>query len=192
MSVAFVLGNGISRAGIDLTWLRTHGPIYGCNALYREFCPDVLVATDRPIAKQIQDSGYARRNVFYTRNPMETSGAKHIPKKYWSYSSGPTATALAAENQHSELYLLGFDLGPTTNNKFNNIYADTEFYKTSQSVPTYTGNWISQLIKVTKQFPNTQFIRIVGATTASIPDFQTIKNFEHRSLAEFLKQLNNE
>jgi hypothetical protein len=67
MTRAFVLGNGVSRRGIDLEQLRLYGKIYGCNALYREFTPDVLVATDRPIATAIQESGYAQHNEFYTR-----------------------------------------------------------------------------------------------------------------------------
>lgn len=191
MNTAFVLGNGISRAGIDLTWLHTHGTIYGCNALYREFEPDVLVATDRPIAEQIQKSGYALTHVFYTRNPMPGSGARAIPKHFWSFSSGQVALGLAANDENTQIYMLGFDMGPTSNNKFNNVYADTEFYKTSQSVPTYTGNWISQVAKVAKRYPKTQFTRLVGATTATIKELQNIENLAHQSLPEFLKQLNN-
>jgi len=56
MSVAFVLGNGKSRKILDLNLVKQHGPIYGCNALYREFTPDCLIATDPGISKAIQDS----------------------------------------------------------------------------------------------------------------------------------------
>ena len=58
MTTAFVLGNGVSRQHLSLAQLQRRGKIYGCNALYREFEPDVLVATDRPIATAIQESGY--------------------------------------------------------------------------------------------------------------------------------------
>ena len=68
MTTAFVLGNGVSRQGISLPELQKHGKIYGCNALYREFTPDVLIATDTPIATHIQDLGYAKTNKFYTPN----------------------------------------------------------------------------------------------------------------------------
>ena len=57
MTREFVLGNGVSRQGVNLHQLRHLGKIYGCNALYKEFTPDVLVATDKPIAEQIQNSG---------------------------------------------------------------------------------------------------------------------------------------
>jgi hypothetical protein len=191
MSTAFVLGNGLSRAGIDLEFLQTKGKIYGCNALYREFTPDVLVATDRPIADAIQKTGYANSNLFYTRHPIKKSGAKKIPQELWPYSSGPVALGIAAQNLHSVVYLLGFDLGPTPDNKFNNIYADTDFYKTSKSVPTYTENWIEQIIKIVNSNPNIQFFRVQGETTANVSKFDKVKNLAHQSLAEFLKQLNN-
>lgn len=191
MSMAFVLGNGVSRAEVDLTHLKLHGNVYGCNALYREFIPDVLVATDRPIADKIQQLGYAKQNVFYTRRPLPGSGAVEIPEEFWSYSSGPVALGLAAQNKYKTVYMLGFDLGPTTENKFNNVYADTEFYKTSQSVPTYTLNWVRQIEKVIKEHPDTIFVRLLGETTAKITDFDKLKNFGTQSLAEFLKQLNN-
>jgi hypothetical protein len=191
MGTAFVLGNGLSRSSIDLKFLKTKGTIYGCNALYREFVPDVLVATDRPIAEKIQAAGYALTNKFYTRKPVPSKGAARIPQEYWGFSSGPAALAIAAEDQHSKIYLLGFDLGPTKDNKFNNVYANTEFYKTSQSVPTYTGNWVQQIVTVTKKFSQTQFVRVQGDTTAAILHFKSLNNFAHLSLEEFLKQLNN-
>ena len=43
----FCIGNGQSRAPVDLIKLRPQGKIYGCNALYRDFKPDVLVAVDQ-------------------------------------------------------------------------------------------------------------------------------------------------
>ena len=191
MATAFVLGNGISRQGIDLTELRRHGKIYGCNALYKDFEPDVLVATDRPIAEQIQRLEYAQRKTFYTRDPIAGLGARRIPEKYWGYSSGPAAMALAALDQHAQIYLLGFDMGPTQHNKFNNVYAGAEFYKSVGATPTYTGNWRKQIAQVTEDFPTQMFIRLQGATTAAVADFDSLKNFKHVAVSEFLKQLNN-
>jgi hypothetical protein len=61
---SFVLGNGTSRLNINPQELQRYGKIYGCNALYRDFLPDVLVATDKPIATEIQNSGYSIKNKF--------------------------------------------------------------------------------------------------------------------------------
>ncbi len=59
MTVAIVLGNGRSRLAVDPAKLKDHAPVYACNGIYREFTPDVLIATDLPIATAIQESGYA-------------------------------------------------------------------------------------------------------------------------------------
>ena len=53
MKRVFCIGNGESRKGFDLEQLRPHGKIYGCNALYRDFMPDVLIATDDKMREEI-------------------------------------------------------------------------------------------------------------------------------------------
>jgi hypothetical protein len=188
MTQAFVLGNGISRQGIALTQLRAHGPIYGCNALYREFTPDVLVATDRPISTAIQESGYAKHNMFYTRRPIDGYDAHRVPSAYFGYSSGPIATAIATQDGHSNIYLVGFDMGPAKNQQFNNVYAGTEFYKPPTAAPTFTGNWIKQLIKIAQDFPLAEFVRVHGPTTAEITQFTTVPNLKSIDLSVFLNQ----
>jgi hypothetical protein len=188
MTQAFVLGNGVSRKGIDLNLLKLQGRIYGCNALYREFTPDVLVATDKPIATHIQESGYALANEFYTRKPVPGTGAKLLIPEYQGYSSGPNALGLAASHGYVHIYLLGFDMGPN-NNHFNNIYADTEFYKTSAYPPTFVGNWIKQIAQICQDYPQTQFTRIYGNTTAKIDEFDKIINMLHLQMPDFVGQL---
>ena len=77
---AFVLGNGVSRNSIDVDVLIKLGPVYGCNALYRTHTPTVLVATDRPISEMIQESGYSKKNKFYTRRPLKNLGGMSVPQ----------------------------------------------------------------------------------------------------------------
>jgi hypothetical protein len=191
MTTAFVLGNGISRQGIDLFQLRLLGKIYGCNALYREFVPDVLVSTDRPIATAIQTSGYANNNDFYTRRPIAGQGAKTVPKPYFGYSSGPIALALAATDNNCLIYLLGFDMGPTAEKTINNLYAGTEFYKSKTAAPTFTGNWVRQIVQISKDFRQTQFVRVCGSTTARIAELESLPNLSHLELSTFVDRINN-
>ena len=68
----FCIGNGESRKDFDLETLRPHGKIYGCNALYRDFTPDVITAVDMGIMHEIYNSGYAQDNqcVFRDWNTM--------------------------------------------------------------------------------------------------------------------------
>ena len=172
MGPAFVLGNGVSRQGLPLHDIKQNGPIYGCNALYRDFTPDVLVATDKPIALEIESTGYPIKNKFYTRRPTQGLGALDIPRPYFGFSSGPVATALAATDKHRKIYMIGFDIGPTTDKKFNNLYAGTEFYKTPGSEPTYTGNWVKQIQQICGTFTQTKFIRVCGTTTARLTELE--------------------
>jgi hypothetical protein len=191
MTVAFVLGNGQSRAAVNLHSIKSLGSIYGCNGLYRDWTPDCLVATDRPIAESIQRSGYAKDHRFYTRKPLPDLGALVVPRKYHGNSSGPIACAIAAQDGHDRIYLLGYHMGPSPSMRFNNMYAGTEFYKSADAAPTFTGNWIRQLITIAGDFPKTQFIRVCGPTTADIKEFKTIENFEHISMETFVLRSNN-
>ena len=137
MSRAFVLGNGVSRLEVNLNTLKECGPIYGCNALYREFIPDVLISTDKPISDRIQNEGYAQKHRMYTRKPIPGLGAFRVPQAYYGFSSGPLAVAQAALDGAKAVYMLGFDMGPI-NGKFNNVYADTEDRKSTRLNSSHT------------------------------------------------------
>jgi hypothetical protein len=191
MNTAFVLGNGVSRQAVDLSQLSTLGEIYGCNALYREFAPAVLVSTDAPISQQIQQSGYSKDHCHYTRKPLPNSGSQKIPSQYYGFSSGPAAVGIAALNHKTAIYLVGFDMGPTKHGFFNNMYAGTEFYKASASVPTYTGNWVRQLLQISKDFPKVKFVRVIGDTTAKIQELDGVCNLRNLSMEDFLDRINN-
>ena len=64
----FIIGNGESRIGFDLEKLRDYGKIYGCNMLYEEFTPDVLVAVDERIMHPCYWTGYPIDNVCWFRD----------------------------------------------------------------------------------------------------------------------------
>ena len=189
MSTAFILGNGKSRLSVDLTKLSPLGATYGCNWLCKTFTPDCLVATDRPIADSIQQSGYAQKHRFHTRKPIVDLGGKHLTNDYKGFSSGPNAAALACIDGHSDIYLIGMDLG-TTNGMFNNVYVDTQFYKKELDPPTYAGNWINQLVKLTEDYPNRQFYRVEGVESAFVKQFNKIANMRILSMDKFLEMVN--
>ena len=186
---AFILGNGVSRRDISVDLMISRGAVYGCNALYRTHQPLVLVATDTKIAEEIQESGYAQNNRFYTRRPRPGSGALVIDPVYRGFSSGPVAISIAAQDGNQRMYLLGFDMGPV-NHRFNNVYADTPHYKPSCAEPTYTGNWCRQIITICQTFRDRQFIRVHGETTAAVPEFANIPNLTQMALADFVLRLN--
>ena len=189
---AFVLGNGVSRRGIDLHTLKKHGRIYGCNALYREFDPDVLVSTDPGISREIQESGWPSKDkhTHWTRRPFAGSASKKLLPNYTGMSSGPNALKLACidKREHKEIYLLGFDLG-SVGDLFNNMYADTEHYKKSTEKATFGGNWFNQIMRIMSEHLDIQFYRVVTDSSnsnydklRSIPNLKTITKSDFQSL----------
>ena len=67
-SVAFVLGNGTSRSAIESELLSELGTIYGCNAIYRTFSPDYLIAVDVKMILEITKSGYQNNHSVWTNH----------------------------------------------------------------------------------------------------------------------------
>lgn len=187
---AFVLGNGISRLSVDVEKLQSQGDVYGCNALYRTHRPTALIATDQHIAREIQESGYSKINRFYTRRPLPKLGANTVPREYFGFSSGPIAVAIAARDGHDPIYLIGFDMGPTISGRFNNVYAGTQFYKAENSDPTFTGNWVRQMQRVLGDHVKQRFVRVMGETTADLPELASIRNLETVPMSEFLASIN--
>ena len=86
MIKAFCIGNGESRKPLDLNMFRPHGKIYGCNALYRDFTPDVLTAVDDGMMHEIYQSGYCDKNETWFRNWTRIPGMAYESLVYGSMS----------------------------------------------------------------------------------------------------------
>lgn len=185
-NIAFVLGNGTSRSSINLPQLKEKGTVYGCNALYREFKPDYLVAVDTKMILEINKSGYQHSNQVWT-NPnrayQQMTGFKFFnPSKGWS--SGPTALWLASTHTNKEIYILGFDY-QGIDDRINNIYADTPNYKKSNERATYHGNWLRQTCLTCQKFSEKRYIRVVGENAFIPKEFDKITNLEHVTVDQF-------
>lgn len=189
-----MLGNGTSRKDINLENLKDRGTIYGCNALYREFNPDYLIAVDTKMILEINKAGYQHKRPVWT-NPNKAynkfNGFNFFnPSKGWS--SGPTALYMASDQGADEIYILGFDykgLGKQ-NEKVNNIYADTFNYKKSTDRATYYGNWLKQTVTVCKKFSQKRYIRVVDKETFVPKELSKLQNLTHISTEEFKKIFN--
>jgi len=184
---AFVLGNGNSRLAIDAKSLLNLGTVYGCNALYREMDPHILVAVDVKMVNEIINSGYHLTNEVWT-NPNKGIKSKnrinlYTPHKGWS--SGPTALWHACRDNFQEIYIFGFDYHGN-DGKFNNVYADTYNYKRSSDSATYFGNWLNQTEKTIKEYKKVQFYRVIQ-DGAFIPDKlgPKLTNLKHISFTDF-------
>jgi len=190
---AFVLGNGVSRAPVSVEQLTQHGKIYGCNALYRTFAPDYLVAVDIKMVLEIAKAGYQHHHPVWT-NPNRTyekiTNLNYFsPSKGWS--SGPTALWLASQHQYERIYILGFDYRGTNEGKqFNNMYADTVNYKKSTDSATFFGNWLRQTVSVLKDNPNIDFVRVIAPDNCCPVELNKFNNLTTITVEEFKKIFN--
>lgn len=187
---AFVLGNGISRKSIDITSLEPHGMIYGCNALYREYDPDYLVAVDVKMILEISSTGYQNTHNVWTNPNKAYKSIKNLnlfqPSKGWS--SGPTALHLASRHDYNKIFILGFDYkGLNDGRHVNNIYSDSNNYKKSSDGATYFGNWLKQTSNILKENPKTTFIRVIATDNYKPAELNKFSNIKHITIEEFKK-----
>lgn len=194
MNTAFVMGNGTSRKHFDVEKLRGKGNIYACNAVYRNFEPDVLIAVDPKMVHEIVADGYHHNHVVWTNynnGYKEYTNLNYFqPSKGWS--SGPTALAKAADDKHKTIYILGFDyMGLNGGKKFNNLFADTNNYKKSKEPATYYGNWLRQTESVIRTNTDTQFLRVTNVgdfCPGQLNSYDNIRNIDYDELEFRLKK----
>jgi hypothetical protein len=189
--IAFVLGNGTSRKPVPLPSLKERGTVYACNAVYRDFNPDYLVAVDTKMVLEIAQSGYQTNNQVWTNPNKVYSNIKNLnffdPPKGWS--SGPTALDMASRHGFREIYILGFDY-KGLGDKINNMFADTKNYKRSADRATYYGNWLRQTAITIEKNKQTRYIRVIKPNDFVPPELLRLQNVEHIAVEKFMKQFN--
>ncbi len=129
---AFIIGNGESRREFDINDIRGVTPIFGCNALYREFYPDWLVAIDEKMISEITLSDFPLEFALFPRTLAEEyepegchPGRTSLPKN----NSGMYAMQRAIEKNYNVLICLGFDfLINDRNLSTTNMFAGTQNY----------------------------------------------------------------
>lgn len=191
MSCAFVLGNGTSRLKINCEKLKKYGTVYACNAIYRDFIPDYLVAVDPKMIYEINEKGIQHQVPVWTNanNRYKDFQGLNIfqPSKGWS--SGPTALYLACTHGHATIYILGFDYVGTDNGKtVNNVYAGTANYKNANAPATFYGNWLRQTEQVIKDYSHISFFR-VGPDDQFTPTWK-YQNFKNINYINFKERIN--
>ena len=188
---SFVLGNGLSRTPIKLDNLKSYGKVYGCNALYREYDPDYLVAVDVKMVLELNKNKYQQKNSEVWTNPNKAySNMSNFnffqPSKGWS--SGPTALWLASQHGYETIYILGFDYrGLKEGKAFNNLYADSANYKKSEDGATFFGNWLRQTKSVIQSHKKIQYVRVIAPDNYEPDELNKFSNFSTITVDTFKK-----
>ena len=204
-SIAFVLGNGESRRGIDIDDLKEKGTVFACNGVYRTHRPHYLIAVDPKMINEIAETDYMIHNkVWSNYNAHYGKNQKILDHVNWfkpslGWSSGPTALRFALEQGFKEIYILGFDYQghaqsvKNQGHRFNNIFKDTRNYKKSNEMATFHGNWLNQTKRCVQDFPDVKFHRVIPTGWFIPKDLQgkfTKGNIDHPSISEFLAKFN--
>ena len=192
---AVVVGNSPTRLEFNLQNLKKFSGLlgadtlqtYGCNALYRDFTPDFLVAHGNDIVKELSESEYINNNIVYTN-------AIHLleyPNKFYLIpynpyaDAGTTAAYIAAFDGHKKIYLLGFDEQDSENYNFN-VYAGTNGYD-AVDAEILSDTWITNRIELFNLYNDVDFIWVTPRGCSTVPEsHKYCTNFRQISHRDFV------
>jgi hypothetical protein len=192
---AVVIGNSPSRLEFNIQHLKKFSGLlgadtlqtYGCNALYRDFTPDFLVAHGNEIVKEIAGSEYVKNNIVYTN-------ALHLlayPGKFYLIphnpyaDAGTTAAYIAAFDGHKKIYLLGFEEQDTENYNYN-VYAGTNGYDALE-VDILSDKWIANRVELFNLYDDVDFVWVTHRGTNTVPEsHKYCTNFRQISHRDFV------
>lgn len=185
---AFILGNGESRQKLSISRMSKHGYIYGCNAIYRDIRPDVLVTVDPDMANEIARSEYIKQWKVYTpyKDIAATNPNFVLFQSTNRFCAGVTACLIAIKQGVKEIYLVGHDLG-SPNGLVNNCYKNTTCYKKAWEDDESYNVYGPHYIELIASNPGIQFIRVVGKQTFPIKELKPLNNYKETKLETFIK-----
>jgi len=196
-NIAFVLGNGESRKGIEINDLKDKGTVFACNAVYRTHRPHFLIAVDPKMILEIAETDYMLQNkVWSNYNAQYERNKKIMDHCNWfkpslGWSSGPTALRMACEHGFKEIYILGFDYqGHNDGKRFklNNMFGDTRNYKKRNDEATFYGNWMNQTKRCLQDFKDVNFHRVIPKGWFQPKDLGWAGNIDHPTTEDFLSK----
>jgi hypothetical protein len=177
-NTAIVIGNGTNRLGFNLNHFKKPSGLlgaktvqtYGCNALYRDFSPDFLVAVgDNGIVGEIAAQGYTTDHIVYSSaiHLLEHPGKFYlIPYDVYA-DAGTSAAYIAAFDEHKKIYLIGFDGHEPGWN--NNVYADTNGYD-PKNVDIDHSDWIANRRQLFDVYDDVDWVWVTPHGSNLIPE----------------------
>lgn len=154
----FFIGNGASRQNFDLNKLKEKGIIIGCNALYRDFIPDILIVLDGKMMRELKTNNYKGKVL-----TSKGQGVRPENTTQWRTANFRTSGAFGLQYVTKVInplrcYTLGMDGYP------GNIYRGTPCYSVS-------GN-----LKFDKIVP--QYVDAVKNSTVEVVNVNTVDSWK--------------
>jgi hypothetical protein len=201
-SKVLVIGNGESRRPVNLEEFVIDFSTIGCNALHRDFIPDILVCCDRRMAEEATKNPLTKKTEIYVRHDWyhffrkikKNKNVKKVPDLPYkgnerkddpiNWGSGGYAILIAAMG-FDEIYLIGFDLWANTNSKVNNVYKDTTNYSDADNDAVDPSYWIYQISKIFTLFRDKKFY-IINDNQWHMPEPWKRSNVEFINMHDFI------
>jgi hypothetical protein len=193
---ALAIGNGESRLGFDLTHIANHKgglfgtnrlQTYGCNALYRDFAPDFLVAVGDKIVEEIAGSDYINNNIVYAHGQhiLDYPGKFYLIPQNVSFDAGALAVYLACFDGHKKVFLMGYD-GYDEVARINNVYKDTNGYPETDQIQNEVF-WNLSLGAVMDAYSDVEFVSIMPTEGWYLAaEFDSRPNFRQITYRDFV------
>lgn len=187
-NTAVVIGNGMNRLEFNLREFKKPSGLlgsrtvqtYGCNALYRDFNPDFLVAIgNNGIVDEIANSGYTNEHIVYSSSIhlLEHPGKFYLLPYDVYADAGTTALYLAAFDEHKKIYMIGFDGHEPGWN--NNVYANTNGYD-EKTLSIDPEEWVQNRKQVFDVYDDVEFIWVTPRARSIVPEpWRYCLNFRH-------------
>jgi len=192
---AVIIGNSPTRLDFDLNNLKHASGLlgantlqtYGCNALYRDFTPDFLVAQGNDMVDELAKSSYPRNNIVYTNaiNLLAYPNTFYLIPYNPYADSGTTAAYIAAFDGHKKIYLLGFHGQDTPGINFN-VYSGTNAYDAEES-DVGSDKWTNNLTQLFTVYDDVDFAWVTNRGTSTVPDcWKPCQNLRQISFRDFV------
>ena len=125
---AIIIGNGPTRKIINLDNLVGKAPLYGCNALYRDFNEyDFIVAIDDGIIEELKTNLDNQSRIIIPPEDERWESAEYSNQRRRN-NVGMVAMDSAIKNGNNLIYLLGFDFILDGEDSVDNVYKDSKNY----------------------------------------------------------------
>ena len=183
--VGFCIGNGTSREFFDLRKLKGRGTIVGCNTLWKDFEPDVLVTIDKKPAMEVEQF-QGRRFKWLNHvgaNTMALEGRpvidlNDVPSSRAWNSGIIAADYLARIEKVKKIYMFGVDFFRIHPGMIRN-----DLYHTGLTKYRKFGKAFATL---SVGYPDVEFIRVGPIHPHDVDFFMMIKkHFEFIDYLEF-------
>ncbi len=206
LKTAVIIGNGSSLQKIDLNSIKKIGTTFGCNALYRIFEPDYLIAIDAGMIEEIKASSYPKHRLLippieeqYEPIQLYNDLGYNLPKEIKTTdlprsNAGMNAMIEAINQGHKQLLMIGFDFIVASEEiSTSNMFSETLNYGvTTKASFEDTVNRMKYLNWFIDQHKDIKFIFTYPVINGSVTVWEftcssTVYGMSYEEMSEYLR-----